>query len=204
MVVKGFVKYKAYWCQFQEADIERVLLLYAKTNELIFNKFPTMSILERVDFAISNALCSDWYGDRLTIRLQNSMLVAALLLTVTATSNQLHLTTYFRRGEQILGFTVLSIPKRHMQHLFSCFHIFGRLFCGKCHVQSIHWSWSLCTDYQAILHQELVRYVLLFERFYFHLRCAPACGKTIMQRMQWSVCNLDPSGHYDASLRRTS
>jgi len=45
-----------------------------------------MKVESRKDWAIANARSPDWFGDALSGRVQNGMLVAALLLTVTASS----------------------------------------------------------------------------------------------------------------------
>lgn len=53
---------------------------------LINAKVPDMPTHQKKDWAIANSLSPDWFGDGLTARIQNSMLVSALLLTVTATN----------------------------------------------------------------------------------------------------------------------
>ena len=66
-----------------EGEIKVALIKYAKTIELIISRYPNMG-KERADWALAMALSPEWYGDVLTDRLHNSMLVSALLLTVTA------------------------------------------------------------------------------------------------------------------------
>lgn len=66
-----------------EKEIKDSLVKYAETIELIHSRYPNMGH-ERADWALAMALSPEWYGEALTTRLQNSMLVSALLLTVTA------------------------------------------------------------------------------------------------------------------------
>jgi len=69
--------------KIDEQEIKDCLVKYAETIELIHVRYPNMGH-ERADWALAMALSPEWYGDALTDRLQNSMLVSALLLTVTA------------------------------------------------------------------------------------------------------------------------
>ena len=71
---------------YKKEDINNVLITYTQTMCLINAKVPGMTINEKKDWAIANSLSPDWFGDGLTARIQNSMLVSALLLTVTATN----------------------------------------------------------------------------------------------------------------------
>lgn len=71
---------------YKKDDINNVLISYTQTMCLINAKVPSMPVVEKKDWAIANALSPDWFGDGLTARIQNSMLVSALLLTVTATN----------------------------------------------------------------------------------------------------------------------
>ena len=66
-----------------EQEIKDCLVRYAEMIELIHSRYPTMGPA-RAEWALAMALSPDWYGEGLTTRLQNSMLVSALLLTVTA------------------------------------------------------------------------------------------------------------------------
>lgn len=64
-------------------DIKKCMIKYAETVELITCRCPKMGP-ERADWAVAMALAPEWYGEELCTRIQNSMLVSALLLTVTA------------------------------------------------------------------------------------------------------------------------
>jgi hypothetical protein len=71
---------------FDRSDLEEIkkcLLKYAETVELIHCRYPDMGPI-RADWALAMAMAPEWYGDDLSNRIQNSMLVSALLLTVTA------------------------------------------------------------------------------------------------------------------------
>jgi hypothetical protein len=71
---------------FDRSDLEEIkkcLVKYAETIELIHCRYPNMGTI-RADWALAMALAPEWYGDDLSNRIQNSMLVSALLLTVTA------------------------------------------------------------------------------------------------------------------------
>jgi hypothetical protein len=67
-----------------EEELKDSLVKYAETVELLNARYPAMGFAERVDWAMAMALSPEWYGEGLTTRLQNAMLVSALLLTVTA------------------------------------------------------------------------------------------------------------------------
>jgi hypothetical protein len=71
---------------YNKDEINKVLMDYTRTVELIIAEFPKMRVESRKDWAIANARSPDWFGDALATRVQNAMLVAALLLTVTASS----------------------------------------------------------------------------------------------------------------------
>lgn len=71
---------------FNKDEINKVLVEYNRTIELIIAEFPALNVEVRKDWAIANARCPEWFGESLSTRVQNSMLVAALLLTVTASS----------------------------------------------------------------------------------------------------------------------
>jgi len=71
---------------YNKDEINKVLMEYTRTVEFIMVEFPQMKIESRKDWAIANARSPDWFGDALATRVQNGMLVAALLLTVTASS----------------------------------------------------------------------------------------------------------------------
>ena len=66
-----------------EQVIRQALVKYTETVELIHARCPTMRY-EIADWALAMALSPEWYAGALTDRLQNSMLVSALMLTVTA------------------------------------------------------------------------------------------------------------------------
>ena len=66
-----------------EQEIKDCLVKYTETIELIHARYPNMGHV-RADWALAMALSPDWYGEALSTRLQNAMLVSALLLTVTA------------------------------------------------------------------------------------------------------------------------
>jgi hypothetical protein len=68
-----------------EQEVKDSLVKYAETVELLNIRYPAMGFAERVDWAMAMALSPEWYGEGLTTRLQNAMLVSALLLTVTST-----------------------------------------------------------------------------------------------------------------------
>lgn len=81
-------------------QIDNILLEYAKTIELLICRLPNKDFNFIVDCAISKSLSPEWYSDKMNGRLSNSMLVGALLLTVSASSivqNQVHLSdlSYF-------------------------------------------------------------------------------------------------------------
>lgn len=67
-------------------EMRDVIKRYTKIIKLLCDHYPEekMSRETRIDWALSDALCPDWYGSNLISRLQNTMLVSALLLTVTA------------------------------------------------------------------------------------------------------------------------
>lgn len=71
--------------QADDEEISKALIIYTKFMEFLIIQLPSMPVVSKVDWAISVALCPDWYNEKLVSRLQNSMLVAALLLTVTST-----------------------------------------------------------------------------------------------------------------------
>ncbi len=59
--------------------------IYVSITELIVNRFPDMPKRLVIDWALAYAMSKgDWYGESLSTRMQNSMVVSALLLTVTA------------------------------------------------------------------------------------------------------------------------
>jgi hypothetical protein len=64
-------------------EMKDCLVKYAETVELIHSRYPDMGP-ERADWAVAMALSPEWYGEELSNRLQNAMVVSALLLTVTA------------------------------------------------------------------------------------------------------------------------
>ena len=66
------------------SEIKQSLIKYAEMIELTHCRFPDMGPV-RADWAVAMALSPEWYGGELATRLQNSMLVSALLLTVTST-----------------------------------------------------------------------------------------------------------------------
>lgn len=63
--------------------IRERLIKYTEIIELINARCATERY-EIADWALAMAMAPDWYGDKLAQRLQNSMLVSALLLTVSA------------------------------------------------------------------------------------------------------------------------
>ena len=71
---------------YNKDEINAALFAYTKTIELVSSEFPNMDVVQRQDWAIANALSPDWFNSSLTTRIQNSMLISALLLTVTAAS----------------------------------------------------------------------------------------------------------------------
>ena len=72
--------------KYSKDDINKVLMDYTQAVELLMSKFPEMPVGIRKGWAIAHALKPDWLGDALAKRVENSMLVSALLLTVTASS----------------------------------------------------------------------------------------------------------------------
>lgn len=64
--------------------IRDLLKRYSKTIKLLSSNYKKMNREVRIDWALSDALNPDWYASNLISRLQNTMLVSALLLTVTA------------------------------------------------------------------------------------------------------------------------
>jgi hypothetical protein len=68
-----------------EKELKESLIKYTETVELLTIRYPAMGFAEKVDWSMAMALSPEWYGDGLNNRLQNAMLVSALLLTVTST-----------------------------------------------------------------------------------------------------------------------
>ena len=68
----------------EQAEIDKILVNYALSVEIIISKYPEFTRQERIDWAIARAMSPEWFGDHLTDRMNNTMLVSALLLTVTA------------------------------------------------------------------------------------------------------------------------
>lgn len=64
-------------------DIKSKLLKYAEMYELFDASFPTWEVRNKVDWAVACALAPDWFGEALSTRINNTMLVSALLITVT-------------------------------------------------------------------------------------------------------------------------
>lgn len=65
--------------------LKNALVLYTETIELINSRFEkTMSRDDRANWALAMAMNPEWYGSAFSDRLQNTMLVSALLITVTA------------------------------------------------------------------------------------------------------------------------
>ena len=63
---------------------QKILFDYAVSVEIIISNYPNFSRQSKIDWAIARAMSPEWFGDHLTDRINNSMLVSALLLTVTA------------------------------------------------------------------------------------------------------------------------
>ncbi|KAJ1397481.1 hypothetical protein B484DRAFT_259543, partial [Ochromonadaceae sp. CCMP2298] len=66
------------------AEIKEALVKYTETVAQVEARFPAITGNDRISWAIAMALSPEWYGEGLNNRIQNSMLVSALLLTVTA------------------------------------------------------------------------------------------------------------------------
>lgn len=66
-----------------EEEIKQALITYSETIELIYCRYPNFGTAS-ANWALAMAMSPEWYGEALSNRLQNSMLVSALLLTVTA------------------------------------------------------------------------------------------------------------------------
>lgn len=68
---------------YDEEEVDKILLKYAEMMELFTATFPTMAVSAKVDWAMSVAMAPEWYGESLSTRINNTMLVSALLITVT-------------------------------------------------------------------------------------------------------------------------
>lgn len=68
----------------EEDKINDALMTYSEIVEVIHAYWPNWGP-SRAEWALAMAMSPEWYGDDLSSRLQNSMLVSALLLTITAT-----------------------------------------------------------------------------------------------------------------------
>lgn len=64
-------------------DIEVILIRYTEMIELFSNHFPYWNIRNKVDWSIAVAMAPNWFGEALSTRINNTMLVSALLITVT-------------------------------------------------------------------------------------------------------------------------
>ncbi len=65
-------------------DINSVLCKYEEIVALIECRFPNISIAAKADWALAQAMNPAWFSDSLSTRMNNTMLVSALLLTVCA------------------------------------------------------------------------------------------------------------------------
>lgn len=65
------------------AEISSTLQTYSERYELFDAHFPTWSVENKVNWCCSCALAPDWFGEMLSTRINNTMLVSALLITVT-------------------------------------------------------------------------------------------------------------------------
>jgi len=86
----------AEWSEETKATLRRVLHIadaedtaskmsvYSEMYELFDANFPTWAVRTKVDWCVACALAPDWFGDALSTRINNTMLVSALLITVTS------------------------------------------------------------------------------------------------------------------------
>lgn len=65
-------------------SVDNALCTYEKYTALIECRFPNMDPMAKADWSIAAALSPTWFSDSLTTRMNNTMLVSALLITVTA------------------------------------------------------------------------------------------------------------------------
>jgi hypothetical protein len=67
-----------------EDENRNIMLKYSEMYELFDANFPTWAVRTKVDWCVACALAPNWFGDDLSTRINNTMLVSALLITVTA------------------------------------------------------------------------------------------------------------------------
>ena len=76
---------RAFDCHDEKELVERVEM-YVSIVEQLKEQGVVTNKRDIIDWAVAYAFTEgEWYGDKLTTRLQNAMIVSALLLTVTAT-----------------------------------------------------------------------------------------------------------------------
>jgi len=63
-------------------DINRILCKYEEIVALIECRYPNLSIGAKADWALAQAMNPAWFSDSLSTRMNNTMLVSALLITV--------------------------------------------------------------------------------------------------------------------------
>ena len=68
---------------YDEGDIDTALIKYAEMVEMFSAAFPAWEVRTVADWSIAVALAPDWFGEGLSTRINNTMLVSALLITVT-------------------------------------------------------------------------------------------------------------------------
>lgn len=64
--------------------MKRTLVRYTEIVEILHSRYRNMGAQERSEWALAMAVRPESYGDQLAARLQRQMIIAALLLTVTA------------------------------------------------------------------------------------------------------------------------
>ena len=65
-------------------DIHRILCKYEEITALIECRFPKIGTGAKADWALAQAMNPAWFSDSLSTRMNNTMLVSALLITVCA------------------------------------------------------------------------------------------------------------------------
>lgn len=68
---------------YDEETINGILIKYAEMVEMFEAAFPKWTKEQKIDWSIAVAMAPDWFGEKLTTRINNTMLVSALLITVT-------------------------------------------------------------------------------------------------------------------------
>mmetsp|Transcript_16711 Transcript_16711/g.25106 ORF Transcript_16711/g.25106 Transcript_16711/m.25106 type:complete len:311 (-) Transcript_16711:242-1174(-) len=120
-------------CSTDDAHINEIMFTYANTIELLASRYPQWSTQERVDWAIAKALSPEWFDDHLTTRMNNSMLISALLITVSAA-------LYFvpPQLDIVDGVSVSSNNLRVFYYLTSFADLFFMMsiICGVCFIEN--------------------------------------------------------------------